>query len=84
MAELFATVEIVAFPSCYREGVPRSLTEAAAYGLPIVTCDAPGCREVVSDGADGLLVPPRDAEALTAAIERLVASPELRQGAGGV
>ena len=70
MAALLADVQIVALPS-YREGLPKTLIEAAACGLALVTTDVPGCREVVTDGVDGLLVPVRDATALTAAIRRL-------------
>lgn len=81
MAALFVTVDVVVLPS-YCEGLPKSLIEAAACALPLVTCDAPGCREVVTDGIDGLLVPPRDADALTAAIARLVDDPALRARLG--
>ncbi|WIG56918.1 MAG: glycosyltransferase family 4 protein [Rhodanobacteraceae bacterium] len=77
MRELYASVDIVTLPSYYREGIPTSLTEAAACGLPLITTDMPGCREVVTDGKDGLLIPPRDAEALAAAIARLLDSPGL-------
>ena len=81
MAALFQSVDVVVLPS-YREGLPKSLIEAAACGLPLVTCDTPGCREVVSDGVDGLLVPPRDADALAAAIQRLLDDQTLRQRLG--
>lgn len=70
MAELFQSVDVVVLPS-YREGLPKGLIEAAACALPLVTTDVPGCREVVSDGVDGLVVPARDAAALAAAIARL-------------
>lgn len=81
MAALFAGVDMVVLPS-YREGLPKSLIEAAACGLPLVTCDVPGCREVVTDGVDGLLVPPRDADALAAAIAKLQDDRVLRQRLG--
>jgi glycosyltransferase involved in cell wall biosynthesis len=71
MAEILRTVDALVLPSYYREGVPRSLIEGAATGLALVTTDSPGCREVVTDGVDGLLVPPRDAQALARAIARL-------------
>ncbi len=71
MPALLASVDMVVLPS-YREGLPKSLIEAAACGLPLVTTDVPGCREVVIDGVDGLLVPVRDAVALAAAITRLL------------
>jgi glycosyltransferase involved in cell wall biosynthesis len=63
-------VDAVVLPS-YREGLPKGLIEAAACGLPLVATDVPGCREVVADGVDGLLVPPRSADALAQAIARL-------------
>ena len=53
----------------YREGTPRSVLEAMAMGRPVVTTDAPGCRETVVDGVNGFLVPVRDSEALAAAME---------------
>lgn len=81
MAPLLLASHIIALPS-YREGLPTALTEAAACGRPIVTCDVPGCREVVVDGENGLLVPPRDAAALAQSIERLVADADLRARMG--
>ena len=76
MPSLFAGVDMVVLPS-YREGLPKGLIEAAACGLPLVTTDVPGCREVVTDGVDGLLVPVRDADALASAIARLQDDPAL-------
>jgi len=76
MPGLFRSVDAVVLPS-YREGLPKGLIEAGACGLPLVTTDVPGCREVVTDGVDGLLVPARDANALAAAIGRLDESPTL-------
>lgn len=76
MAALFATVHAVVLPS-YREGLPKGLIEAGACALPLVTTDVPGCREVVSDGVDGLLVPVKDAPALARAIARLHDDPAL-------
>lgn len=78
MPALLRTVDVVVLPSYYREGLPTSLIEAAACGLPLVTTDAPGCREVVTDGVDGLLVPVRDAGALARAIARLQDDAALR------
>lgn len=63
-------------PSYYREGTPRSVLEAMATGRPVITSDAPGCRETVIDGLNGFLVPPRDAEALAEAMVRLIEQPE--------
>ena len=56
MPALLASADIVVLPS-YREGLPKSLIEAAACARPLVTTDAPGCRDVVTDGVNGLLVP---------------------------
>jgi glycosyltransferase involved in cell wall biosynthesis len=81
MPALFASVDMVVLPS-YREGLPKGLIEAAACALPLVTTDVPGCREVVSDGVDGLLVPARDADALTHAIARLLEDPALASRLG--
>jgi glycosyltransferase involved in cell wall biosynthesis len=63
------------------EGLPRTLVEAAASARPIVTTDVPGCREVVSDGREGFLVPPRAPEAAAAALARL-ADPAVRARMG--
>jgi glycosyltransferase involved in cell wall biosynthesis len=76
MEDFLAAATLVALPS-YREGVPRTLTEAAAMGKPIVTTDAPGCREIVDHGVNGLRVPVRDAVALADAIECLLKDPDL-------
>ena len=75
MAELLSRVDVAVLPS-YREGLPKSLIEAAASGLPLVTTDVPGCREVVAHEVDGLIVPVRDAGALADAIRRLYENPE--------
>ncbi|MHB1174514.1 MAG: glycosyltransferase [Sulfuriferula sp.] len=72
---------IACLPS-YREGLPKSLLEAAACGLPIVTTDAPGCREIVRDGDNGFLVPVRDAQALAIALRSLIDNPVLRAEMG--
>jgi len=71
-----AQTSVFVLPS-YREGVPRSTQEAMAMGRPIITTDAPGCRETVIDGRNGFLVPPRDARALANAMRRFIAAPEL-------
>lgn len=79
--ELMAMADVVALPS-YREGFPRVLVEAAAMGKPMVTTDTPGCRDVVDDGVSGLIVPVGDAGALASAVEKLLASPDLRAQMG--
>jgi glycosyltransferase involved in cell wall biosynthesis len=66
----------------HREGFPRSAMEAAASGLPIIATDIRGCRQVVADGVTGLLVAVRSADALTEALNRLIADPALRDTMG--
>lgn len=61
----------------YREGTPRTVLEAMAMGRPIVTTDAPGCRETVEDGLNGFLVEPRDVDTLVSAMQRFLADPDL-------
>ena len=75
--ELLAMADVVALPS-YREGFPRVLMEACAMGRPIVTTDVPGCRDVVDDGVNGLIVGPKDGQALAEGVEALLASSCLR------
>ena len=67
--------DCVVLPS-YREGTPRSLLEAASVSKPIITTDAVGCREVVDEGYNGFLCEPRNAEDLTAKMERMLLLPE--------
>ncbi len=81
MPQVFAQSRIVCLPS-YREGLPKVLLEAAACGRAVVTTDVPGCREVVRDGDNGLLVPVRNVAALTEALMRLLADPILCQRMG--
>jgi glycosyltransferase involved in cell wall biosynthesis len=76
--QVWAAAHIAVLPS-RREGLPKSLLEAAACGRPMIASDVPGCREIVRPGIDGLLVPPDDAPALADAIERLAADAELRR-----
>ena len=81
MVALLNSCDIVVLPS-YREGLPLSLLEAASCELPIVTTDVPGCRDVVIDGENGLLVPKKNVDELITAIERLVDDQSLRQKMG--
>lgn len=83
--EVYAQVDCVVLPS-YREGMPRSLLEAGAMGLPVVTTNVPGCRNIVTDGHNGLLCEAKSAESLRKAMEAMLAlSPEERthMGAAG-
>lgn len=81
MPDVMRQSSIVALPS-YREGLPKALLEAGAAGLPSVTTDVPGCREVVQHEVNGLLVPPHDAPALAAALRRLLQDAPLRAALG--
>lgn len=82
MPMVFAQSHIVCLPSSYGEGVPKVLIEAAACGRAIVTTDAPGCREIVRHGENGLLVPVRDSKALADALMTLIENPALRARMG--
>ena len=82
MARVIAQSHLVCLPSYYREGLPKVLLEAAACGRAIVTTDMPGCREIVSHGDNGLLVPPRDEAALTDALQTLLQDPDRRSRMG--
>jgi glycosyltransferase involved in cell wall biosynthesis len=75
---VLAESHVAVLPSAYGEGIPKSLIEAAACGRPIVTTDSPGCREIVENEVNGLLVPVHDIAALADAILRLCADQELR------
>jgi glycosyltransferase involved in cell wall biosynthesis len=81
MPSTLAQVDIFCLPS-YREGIPNALLEATASGLPIVTTDVPGCRDVVMHGLNGLLVPVRNAPAVADALETLLSNTELRHTMG--
>ena len=85
MPRVYAGAHIVCLPSTYGEGVPKTLIEAAACGRACVATDTPGCREIVRDGVNGLLVPPGDIDALTAAVKTLINDTARRQvmGAAG-
>jgi glycosyltransferase involved in cell wall biosynthesis len=67
---IIAQANVVVLPS-YREGTPRSVLEGMAMGRAIITTDAPGCRETVQNGINGLLVPIQNSEALCRAMELL-------------
>jgi glycosyltransferase involved in cell wall biosynthesis len=83
MPSAFAQASIVCLPTAYGEGVPKVLIEAAAAGRPIVATQIPGCREIVRDGDNGLLVPIHDPEALAQALATLADDQALRQQMGG-
>ena len=79
--ELLGLVDLFTLPS-YREGLPRSILEAMAMELPVVTTDIRGCREAVVDGKTGFLVPPQNSEQLAAALGNLLADKSMRETFG--
>jgi glycosyltransferase involved in cell wall biosynthesis len=81
MPEVYAALDVFVLPS-WREGFSRSGMEAAATGLPMVLSDIRGCRELGQHDRELLLVPPRDPDALTAAVSRLVDDDDLRDRLG--
>jgi glycosyltransferase involved in cell wall biosynthesis len=82
IGRVLADAHVVALPSFYREGVPKTLIDAAAAGRAVVTTDTPGCRDAVLPGKTGLLCPPRDAQALADRLEQLIADPETLRAMG--
>ena len=72
---LMAMSNTIATPTFYREGIPRTLLEAAATGLPLIGTDMPGVREVIKHGENGLLIPTHDSNALADAVETLANDP---------
>jgi glycosyltransferase involved in cell wall biosynthesis len=81
MASVLKSHHIIVLPS-YREGLPKSLIEATAIGRPIITTDAPGCRECVEEGYNGFLVPVRDYIQLSDKIRKLITQEDLRKEMG--
>lgn len=76
--ERLSEADIMCFPSYYREGVPKSLLEASAAGLPIVTTDSVGCRDTVEEGKNGFIVPTHSPKDLARALDLLFQSKDLR------
>jgi glycosyltransferase involved in cell wall biosynthesis len=75
-AELLTEAHVFVYPGC-AEGMPRPLLQALAAGRPIVTTNVAGCRETVDERVNGVLVPPRDPEALAEAMESFLRRPDL-------
>jgi glycosyltransferase involved in cell wall biosynthesis len=74
---VMAQASVVCLPTYYGEGIPKALIDACAAGRSIVATDVPGCRDVVTDGVNGILVPPRDPSALAKALRSLLDNPSL-------
>jgi glycosyltransferase involved in cell wall biosynthesis len=68
---------VYVLPSFYREGTPRTVLEAMAMGRAVITTDAPGCRETVTEGINGFLVPVKNIPALVEAMEKFIVKPSL-------
>ncbi len=82
MVPIYQHTDIAVLASYYREGIPKTLIEAASVGLPIVTTDMPGCRIIVNHQENGILIPPRDADALADALRQLITDNDLRDRYG--
>ncbi|HEY6351169.1 MAG TPA: glycosyltransferase family 4 protein [Candidatus Angelobacter sp.] len=82
MPEVFASCHLVCLPSYRREGIPKVLIEAASCGRPIITFDMPGCREIVQNGVNGLVVPTKDVSAYKSALRQLLKDADLRHQLG--
>jgi glycosyltransferase involved in cell wall biosynthesis len=82
MTEFYRKADVICLPSHGKEGIPRTLIEAAAAGKPIVTTDNTGCRDAVIDGETGYLVPVKDESVLSEKLEHLIKNPKLRQQMG--
>ena len=80
--ELLESSHVFAFPSYYKEGLPKSCIEAAAIGRPIITCDSVGCKDTVIDGETGFLVPIKDSKAVAEKLDILFSNAELRKTMG--
>jgi glycosyltransferase involved in cell wall biosynthesis len=80
--QVWARADIAVLPAITREGLPRAVLEAAASARPLVVTDVPGCRHVVRDGIDGIIVPPSDPAALAEALARLASDTQLRERMG--
>ena len=81
IAAVYSAANVVCLPS-YREGLPKSLVEAAACGRAVVTTDVPGCRDAIIPNKTGVLVPVQDARALANAIAGLLCNKVLRHEMG--
>lgn len=80
--ELLQQSHIVAFPSYYLEGLPKSLIEATAIGRPIITTNSVGCKDTVVDGINGFIIPPKEVQPLADKLEELINDKELRTKMG--
>lgn len=82
MHNVFSEAHVAVLPTFYPEGLPKVLLEAAASGLPMIATDVPGCREIVREGENGLLIEPRNSAQLAEAMRCLILHVELRREYG--
>lgn len=82
MVSVYGASALVVLPSYYGEGLPKVLLEAAACGRAIVATDMPGCRDIVRDRDNGILIPPKNSKALARAIEELLTDGRSREAMG--
>lgn len=80
--QFYRTLDVLILPAVSDEGMPLAILEAMASGLATITTDVGGSGEAIRDGIDGIIVPPKDAESLSAAMTGLLASPERRRTMG--
>lgn len=77
MNSIWKATSIAVFPTWYGEGIPKALLEAASFARPVIATDVPGCRDVIEHDVNGLLIKPRSAKALAAAIVKYIEDPQL-------
>jgi glycosyltransferase involved in cell wall biosynthesis len=82
MAEVIAQTSIICLPTRYKEGLPRLLVEAGACARPIVATDIPGCRMILRNAENGLMIAPGDLAALVDVLKTLIGNPAMRQKMG--
>lgn len=82
MHQVISQATIVALPTYYPEGLPKCLLEGAACGKPLIASNIPACKEIVRDGINGTLIPPKNPGALAQAIERMLSNPPLMKELG--
>ena len=82
IADWFEQTSVFVLPSYYREGVPRSIQEACAFGKAIITTDSIGCRDTVIDGFNGFLVPTKSSEAVYEKMLTFIRNPALIKSMG--
>lgn len=73
---LLSEMHVFVLPTYYREGVPRSILEALASGMPVITTNTPGCKETVIHGKNGYLIPPQEFEPLLSAVQEFLNDPD--------